>query len=492
MPPQDGHKYIDGVDGDIARIDGAVTTLTAEVATLNTRLTPVEADVAALKAAPAPGGVTTAEMQAYIDMRLADLDFVTTDAMVDYVNQRLASLPSTPGSGVTTIPDTYVDFDTTPLFGAPLASYATSEVDRRITAMNDWWYQRSGPTPGVVWRQVPYNHAVPIHLVSGSTHIGLGSGAAREYSRSTVLNYQGAAGSSQFVFPYDVGRTQPPQSYPNATAPRDMYFDGIMFKAGASVHCFPVKGVYNSGRVMWMTTLHNVGWNGFLSLLTCATDGVTIAGDCYAQAFSDTGFIGGGSESAWFVGGQTFIATSAAAMLTSGKPLVKLEDFSKGTIGNAMITARKGQLAFEIAGGHGSKIEGLAIDSQTSDPIYGAGMRVTGGRGHVIKGCSIKGVMSDPAQGAGGVSRNRGFIQQEAGRQILYADNTFSRYNNVPGVSVPVLFAAATVGRGEAKFGWNTYSYWDAEIERVVVQQASADRIALLPGDPKVQLLTAA
>ncbi|UQA59939.1 hypothetical protein [Polyangium aurulentum] len=69
-----------------------------------------------------------------------------------------------------------------------------------------------------------------------------------------------------------------------------------------------------------------------------------------------------------------------------------------------------------IEGGHSLLLDGLALDAQDSDPVYGSGLKISGGDGITITNCSFKGMMTNPASGSGGFRGEQG-LDPHHGRQ---------------------------------------------------------------------------
>lgn len=326
-------------------------------------------------------------------------------------------------------------------------SFAGTTTDAKIQSMNAWLKSAgaSGSRPAVLFDAKTYSHTVPIQLWSGMTLLGGRRSAAREYGTGTVLNYQGAAGTSQLAFVTNS------QGYPSDGSPRDITFDAIEFTGGASVHHAPKvdpgSGAYQ-GRTMWYVNWRNCGWVGFSTIWWGFGDGVTISGITHVQAVSDTAFYVAGSENHLFEG-YSFIDNGTSAWMSSGKPFLRSR-MEKSSIGRMMFSARGNSYQVSVEGGSNLVIDGAAFDAPDSVPTDGKQVSISGGNGIRITNCSFKGGMVAPASASGGTSANRALIHVTGGTQIVVDGNNF-----LP--SKPLLWVGPNVGTHQVKWGLNGY-----------------------------------
>jgi hypothetical protein len=134
-------------------------------------------------------------------------------------------------------------------------------------------------------------------------------------------------------------------------------------------------------------------------------------------------------------------------------------------------------------------VSGFCCDAQDSDPVYGSALRVTGGDGIVFQNTTFKGAMNAPASAGGGTAANRGWAHITGGTQIAFLGNRFTRRGTAATTATPLVYVGSGVGVGQVKWGFNTYGNYAGA--KAVVQQAAADRIAVLP-DPLLTVTTAA
>lgn len=365
--------------------------------------------------------------------------------------------------------------------------FAGADDNAKMTAMNNWAMNHGGqPQPGVVFDTRVYNFTVPIKLFSGLKLVGGSMSPAREYSRSTVFNWQGASGTSLFIFPTE-GQTY--QSYPSDGSPRDISVSFIQMQGGGSTHCIqnfdPTGGAY-SGHTLWSSDFHDCGFKNFQTVWWGWGDGTSISGQTHFEALTSTALYIGGSENRIF-GNDAY--SFAGYPNDPGVPFMR-SIMAKSYIGNCMITTRKGSTALTIEGGHNLVVDGMAFDAQSSDPTYGAGVVITGGDGISIINCSFKGMATQPASGWGGAANNRAWIQVNGGDQIVLQSNSFHREgNNMPATSYPLLFVASSVANGAVKWGYNSYSSFGTD--SAVIQQAATGKITAI-SDARLTVTTAA
>ena len=369
-------------------------------------------------------------------------------------------------------------------------SFAGTTTNAKVTAMNAWMRQRqalnAGPFPAVRFDTRQYDHSVPITFVSGMTLLGGKDAVVHEYSRGTILNWQGGSGSSQFVFP----STQPNQGYPSDGSPRDVSLRFLQFQGGGSTHFLPKNdpssGSY-AGKVIWMSNFHSCGWKNFSTIWWGWGDGTTIDGVTHVQGTTDTAFFLAGSENCLFGNGAySFMDTTSTTFLNvaSAKPFIRTR-MTKSTIGQIMVTGRKTDYQMSIEGGQDQVIRGFAFDAQDSDPVYGTGLRITGGESIYLDGVNFKGMMANPAKAVGGAAANQGWVSITGGKQITFTGCQFRKSgSSQPADSVPVLVVGPNVGPGEVKFGFNNFGGFPG---RAVIRQARAGQVQMIP-DVKVAL----
>jgi hypothetical protein len=350
-------------------------------------------------------------------------------------------------------------------------SFAGSTTDAKIQAMNAWAQSLSASTSraAVVFEAKVYQHTVPIELWSGLSLIGGRRVAAREFSTGTVLNYQGAAGTSQFAF---VANTS--QGYPSDGSPRDLTFQSIQFTGGPSVHHMPKYdpggGAYK-GHTLWYVNWRDCGWVGFATIWWGWGDGVTISGITHVQAVGDTPFFMGGSENHLFEN-YSFIDTGTPGWTSSGKPFLRSR-MEKSSIGRMMFSARSNSYQISVEWGSNLVIDGAAFDAPDSAPTSGKQISISGGNGIHITNCSFKGAMANPAAATGGTAQNRALIHVTGGSQIVIDGNNF-----LP--KAPLLWTGPNVGARQVKWGLNGYPNNTAP----QLQQSKADQIVNI--DPTV------
>lgn len=345
-------------------------------------------------------------------------------------------------------------------------------VNEKITALNAWSRTQTGPTRTVVFDAKSYEFSTPIDLNSGLSLMGAKRATAREYSRATVLRWQGAANTSMFRFP----GSQTNQSYPSDGSPRDITFSFIQFQGGSSTHWMPKydPGTYaqnGAGHVLWYHQFHGCAWVGFATVWWGWGNGTSISGLAHLQAYSDTPFFLGGSENSIF--GQDAQSFADSGNMTT-KPFLR-SVMTKSTIGHIMITTRKGGTQLSIEGGGNLLVDGTQLDAQDSDPVHGAGLRISGGDGLVFTNMSFKGMATAPTD-------TQGWIQITGGRQMSFLGNNFERAgSNMPNTSYPLVFVASSVPDHAVKWGFNNYARWGGAT--AVVKQAAPNKLVVQP-DP--------
>lgn len=363
--------------------------------------------------------------------------------------------------------------------------FSGADDNAKFTAMNSWMEAMTGPTPVVFFAARQYNHNVPIKLFSGLKMAGSAGFAAREFSRGTVINWQGAANTSQFIFP---GSQPAGQSYPTDGSPRDCTFTGIQWQGGSSTHFLPkLTTSGTAGQNLWYFQWHNCAWKSFNTIWWGAGTGCSITGITHMQGAGMQGNsplqIGGSENHIFGNDGFSFVDRSIA----TGTPFIRSSMY-KSTIGQVMITARQSDFFLSVEFGESLTMRGVAFDAQGSDPVYGAGIKISGCDGITFDGCSFKGMATTPASGAGGSSANRAWIMATGGAQMTFTGNHFRREgNNIPATSYPLLYASS--GTANVKWGYNNYSAFGGS--PAVIQQAVAGKLTA-QDDPALTVVTAA
>lgn len=386
-----------------------------------------------------------------------------------------APAPSSGGSG--SLPG-YVYFD-------EFFDGATDSA--KIATMNSWAQAQAGtPTPTVLFAARQYNFSTPIKLFSGLKLSGPTS-PAREFSRSTIFNWQGGSGTSLFIFPPE-GQTG--QSYPSDGSPRDITVSYIQMQGGTSTHCienFDPQGGGSPwvGHTLWYCQFHACGFKNFQTVWWGWGTGTSISGQTHFQSIISTALWVGGSENSIF--GDDAMSFAANSASWTSTPFIRT-NMSKSVIGRCMVTGRKGSTVLRVDGGHNLSVRGLEFDAQSSDPMYGAGLIITGGDGINISHCSFKGVSANPSHADVymGAAGNKGWIHISGGSQILITDNMFRREGaQAPAESYPLVHVASSVGDGQVKWGYNAYSGYGGA--QAVIQQQAANKITSLP-DPTLSV----
>lgn len=351
-------------------------------------------------------------------------------------------------------------------------------LNAKMQALNAWMPERqktAGPIPPVMFDSKTYPFSVPIEQYSGFTFLTPNPTPVREFSRRTVLKWQGGKGTSMFAWPT---KPQSGQSYPGDGSPRDTNWLAVQFEGPAGTHFMPLgdRGNYK-GKTLWYFTVHNCSWKSFDTVYRGAVTGLTISGISHFQGLGDEPLVLGGSEAGLFVGGYAFVDSKR---MSPGVAFVR-SSLSKSQIGLVMFTGRQDLVPVVLDGGEATRLDGTRIDAQDSDPINGAGLRITGGAGHIIS-AGLKGVGAK----AGAA---RGWIEITGGSEHLIERSAFLRKGTSPAaVTLPVVYVGGTAER--VKVGLNTFPGWPAG-SRPVVQQTRAGRVVACT-DPTVDLLTAA
>jgi hypothetical protein len=308
--------------------------------------------------------------------------------------------------------------------------------DARIAAMNAMAKAHNGlPTAAFEFAVRQYNFSTPIELWSGLKIIGTNGLPAREFGRGTILNWQGAAGTSVFKWV----SPQYGQSYPGDGSPRDITVVGMLFQGGSSTDVMPkaqMNGDY-AGKTLWYCNFHNCGVRNMRSFWWGYATGCSITGAFHAQAMADTVIFLGGSENTVFGVEQSLMDNSTAAWASSGKPFVR-SVMEKSYIKTAMLSARGNSYQLSIEGGHDVIVDGLQVDSPSGAPTQGSPVRVTGGYNFRFTNMTFKGFLN------GGVTTtfgSRAAIDIQNARWISIDGNTFLKGNPTLPATTPLVYA---------------------------------------------------
>lgn len=317
----------------------------------------------------------------------------------------------------------------------------------RITELNRLAKAHAGqPTPVFEFATRQYNISVPIELWSGLKLLGTSGLPAREFGRGTILNWQGAAGTSVFVWV----SPQTNQGYPSDGSPRDITVSGILFQGGASTDVMPkaaMTGDY-SGKTLWYCNFHNVGVRNMRTFWWGYATGCTITGTFHAQAMADTTIFLGGSENTLFEGGHSLLDNSTAAWATSGKPFIR-SVMEKSYICRAMISARGNSYQLSVEGGRALIVDGCQFDAPDSAPTDGAQVRIKAVDGLTITNCTFKGGMAKTG--------SRGLIDITGGRGIIIHGNQFINRGSVIPTTTPIVYASGA----DVQAGLNGHTGFD-------------------------------
>lgn len=349
----------------------------------------------------------------------------------------------------------------------------------RVTGMNNFHKAHGGgilPTVIMPARQI--NHTVPVILYSGMKMIAA-SGRSAEYTRACTMNWQGGSGTSQLIFPSE-GQTN--QGYPSDGSPRDGYMEGIQFQGPSSTSWMPKydpsTGSY-AGKVLWYFTFHGCAWKQFGAVWWGWSTGCTISGQTHFQGCGLPALYLAGSETVIFgQDAQSFMDNTGAGSANQPHIISRLE---KSSIGRVMITARGNSWQMTVSAGKNLRIVGVDFDSQDSDPVQGANLKITGGNNILVGDCSFKGGMNAPSSGGGGESANRGFIHASGGSEIVVDRNAFTNAGSAAGSSTPLVYAGS--GASAVRVGLNAHSGFSA-----TTRQASAGKITSI--DPTISVST--
>jgi hypothetical protein len=351
-------------------------------------------------------------------------------------------------------------------------SFGTNDNDR-VRAMNAYHQAHGGGILEPVKlpaRQVTHN--VPVQVWSGMKLEAAGGGRASEFSRSTVMAFNGSG--SQFVF----AAPQTNQGYPSDGSPRDVSIRGIQFQGPASTdwwQCFdPSKDSY-TGRVLWSSEIYGCSWKAFRRVYWGWWDGVTVSGVTHCQGITDTSWHVAGAENVLYSGEQSVMDNTGWA--NTPKPHIRSR-MEKSRIGVVMPTARGISYQLAVDGGRNLQVLGLQCDSQDSDPVSGANIRVNGGENITITGCSFKGGADDlPA------AQEHGIIEVAGGNHVNITGNDFTRRGTRAPASTPLVFAGPNVFVGGVIVGPNNYAGYDG-----VLRQSKAGQIVCT--DPRMKVVT--
>lgn len=324
-----------------------------------------------------------------------------------------------------------------------------STDNARIAAMNALAQSHGGnPTPAFEFAARQYNFSTQIELWSGLKLIGTSGLPAREYGRGTVLNWQGAAGTSIFKWV----SPQTSQGYPSDGSPRDGSVSGILFQGGSGTDVMPkaqMNGDY-AGKTLWYWNFHNCGVRNMRSFWWGYATGCSITGTFHAQSMADTVLFLGGSENTIFEGGHSLMDNSTAAWATSGKPFIR-SVMEKSYIGKAMISARGNSYQLSIEGGRAMVVSHCQFDAPTGSPTHGATIRVSACNGLTISNCTFKGMMTNPGT-------SRGVIDITGGNNIMIYGNQFINYGSTIATGTPMVYAS---GASNVKYALNGTNGFD-------------------------------
>jgi hypothetical protein len=350
-------------------------------------------------------------------------------------------------------------------------SFGSNDNDR-VTAVNAYHQNHGGGVLEPI--ELParvITHSVPFQAWSGMKLVGSPVRAC-EYSRATVLKFTGSG--SQFVFAYP----QTSQGYPSDGSPRDIALSGIQFEGPGNTDWWqrfdPSKDSY-TGRVLWMSEFHGCAWKLFRSVYWGWWDGVTISGVTHVQAVQDTPFHVAGAECTLFTGESSFMDNTGWAGVP--KPFIRSR-LEKSTIGAVMPTARGFSYQIAVDGGRNLHIVGVRCDSQDSDPVSGASIRINGGSNINITNCSLKGQCDNLA-----AAYEHAAIEVVGGRHIIIQGNTFVRAGTAAPSSTPLVYTGPNVGPQAVAVGLNGFDGFDG-----VLRQAKDGQIVCI--DPRMRVIT--
>lgn len=403
--------------------------------------------------------VFTSEPLASADMNDIVNKIVAVEAKADTALAGVGSSAALPGT---------IAFDS---FGA--------NDNARVAGMNAFHKAHGGgilPTVIMPARQI--NHSTPITLYSGMKMIAV-NGRAAEYSRACVMNWQGGSGTSQLIFPAE-GQTN--QGYPSDGSPRDGVMEGIQFQGPSSTSWLPKydpsTGSY-AGKVLWYFILTGCAWKQFGAVWWGWSTGSTINGQTHFQGCGLPALYLAGSETVLFgQDAQSFMDNTGAGSANQPHIISRLE---KSSIGRVMPTARGNSWQMTVSAGKNMRIIGVDFDSQSSDPVQGANLKITGGTNIIVGDCSFKGGMNSPSSGGGGESANRGFIHCSGGSEIIVDRNAFTSDGSAAGSSTPLVYVGS--GASAVRVGLNAHSGYTG-----VVRQASSGKISII--DPSMSVTT--
>lgn len=356
----------------------------------------------------------------------------------------------------------------------------------KVKSMNAMYRAHGGkqtPTTRFPARQV--TTSTPIEYWSGLSLIGGAGLPVREFSRRPTIRYTGAPGTALFKFP----GAQTNQSYPASGAPRDISIKGIQFTGTGSVDCVERVDTYTAAKVLWYCQFDDCGWNGFRTVWVGFVNGGGIGGLSHFQAFTEQAIFWRGSEATLCgLDRFSFMDTNSQPAPPAGTaraPQIRWA-VSKGELGRVMPTTRKDGLALLIDSGGGLRVHGFSPDSQSSDPCYGANIRIEGNASDVlITDSTFKGGMSNPTAGNGGAAKNKAIIHIEQGGDHIIDHNVFRREGSNPGpVTTPLVYAGPNVPAGGIRVGLNAHSGYTG-----ILLQSKPGQIINL--DPTLQVVTA-
>lgn len=353
-------------------------------------------------------------------------------------------------------------------------SFGGNDNDR-VKAVNTYHQNHGGGVLEPI--QLPsriITHSVPFQWWSGMRLIADG-GPAREYSRGTVLRYNGTG--SQFVFT----GSQTAQGYPSDGSPRDINIHNVQFEGPGNTdwtQCYDPRTYPQNGssHVDWMSELRGCGWKLFNRVYWGWWDGLNLVGTTHVQAVKDTPFFVGGAECTLFGAESSFMDNTAWA--NTPKPFIR-SVLEKSTIGAVMPTARGISYQMKIEGGNNLVVNGTRFDSQDSDPVSGASLRIEGGANISVTGCSFKGQGDNFAE-----AYEHGVIEIVGGQHIIIQGNNFHRSGTRAPSSTPLVYTGPNVPFGGVVVGPNGFQGFDG-----VLQQSKPGQIVCT--DPRMRIITA-
>ena len=379
---------------------------------------------------------------------------------------------STPSNG--SVPDASV---LEQLMGVRFFDLLGDNDDDRTRAMNAL-NEQHGPTIFLSDRH--HQTSVPIEAWSGANVVAAsGATPAREYSQGPTWKCTGPA---TIVF---APRGQTEQSYPGDGSVRDMTFSGIQFD-GANSGTLIAPAASYPGKTLWYVDFHNCGFKNYRNVHHGWGTGLTFTGTTHMQGVIDTPVKLGGSENR-FGRAQSFMDSTGWG--NTEKPMLHADSLSKSFINDVMPTARGRSWQLTISGSsHAVCAAECSFDSQDSDPVHGANVKILGGEGNRLINNTFKGGMADPSDGGRHNtgrpdtpeerrSQNGGFVHVEGG-SVLIEGNTFLNQGKIVPADTPLVWVGPNVGNAAVKVGVNMFPGFSgvisvARAEQVVVTDSS-------------------